>query len=197
MGKQHRNSRRLNSRADDEKMMRPALEQRCREMGWPPTPVNLMRVRQLEFQDEAGRVIARAYPDHPSSVAETKRAKDRRADLYSAIEHVRRVYARQLRAIDAPSPNARGMSIIMEPARRFESGTDHYSGPVSMPLTDDEEARRARAAWANIKVWLRPFGIAYRIEFVDIVAHARPIRDARRFLDAVDWIHRQLRGEAR
>lgn len=166
--------------------MRPALEGRCRQMGWPVTDRNLVRARALGLETQVGRSLHLMALLGPAE----------RDELAAAAEHIRRVTERARRAMDAPSPHPSGASIAMTPDRFAPTEDAAMSGPVSMPLDDAEEYRRAMAARGNLRRWIEALEPADRADLVRAVLADAPPRDPDAMLRALKAIAARLRGDA-
>lgn len=166
--------------------MRPALEARCRAMGWATVEANLRIVRAPIYETEAGRAIVRGLPRDP----------EEQAELYEALTHIRRVRARFHRAIGAPRPDPQNAAIMVMP-ERFEA-TD-LDGARPEPLAPEEEARRARAGYMNLARWLGELAHHERATLQAVAIDGEPCRkaDLPTYIAALRHVHEHLTGKAR
>lgn len=161
-GKRERNGRikRDGIKSQELSIMEPTLQFRCREMGWPLTQGNLRRVRSDHFCCQAGRAIDRQGYDK---------------DLWEAAKHIFMVKTRYRKAIGAPNPNPKGMSIVMEPERMESGAIGEHS--AAEPLSEDEIVMRATKAFMTLEHWLGAVAKLARSETLRVVVEDEEPKD--------------------
>lgn len=164
---------------------RTALAARCDLMGWPKTEYWLRRARSPRLETEAGRIVERA-----------KLSEQERVELGEVIEHMRRVQTRYRRAIDAPNPNPANAAIkVMSEWAEEEVEMPQSSGPVSGPIDELEEYRRAVAAHNNLSGWMRKLDVTQHADLVRAVYADAPPRYTEAVLSGLRALGKRLRGE--
>ena len=179
----HRRVTSAAERGAEAENMRLALVQRCRRVGWEPNAENLRLARAVIMESHAGRVIAACFKGRPA----------RSSALVEALTHVRRVRARFLRAIAAPSPHATNLPLDVAPDP-LEVGEIIESQPER--LTDEEEAARARAAMANLERWLAALPKAQARAVMACGVEDHPCADPMALLLGLRAISQHLKGTA-
>ena len=119
------------------------LEARCRRAGLDVTEEAMREVSAPWAGCEAGQAMAQEVS-----------AEDKRARLWDAIQHVRRVYAAYDRAMGAPSRHAQSLRIMLP---SDEMHADAASPPLDM--RDDEQRQDdAERHWARVQGLIGRYG---------------------------------------
>lgn len=135
--KNGRISRQGKPRSQDESVL--ALETRCRHMGRGTTEADMREAKAQWNGCNAGRAMA----------AQVRGERDR-AELWDAIQHMRRVYLAYDRAMGAPRRYAQSLRLLL-PLEAMEADA---SSPTLDVRTDEERQRQAVNERASLKSWL-------------------------------------------
>jgi hypothetical protein len=156
-----------------------ALKVRCRLAGLPETAAGLREARAPWLGCRAGRAMAAAVTDH-----------EERAQLWDAIQHLRRVQVAHDRAIGAPTRHARCLRLLV-PVEAMSA--DAATPPVD-ERSDEERQRDATRALMRVEGWLGYTDKRARSEVLRVVVDDGEVRDVAGLLSALLCLSDGLKG---
>lgn len=173
-GKRDRRGRLLPQSEDDLALAEQAgnLAARCRAMGLDPTPANLRMARSQMWGCNAGRACI-GQPDA--------------AELYQAVQHVRRVIVRHDWAIGAPRRHAVCLRLLT-PVDAMEARDDTTHDDRS----EEDRARSAVTAWTRLHGWL--WEVTAAGEVMAVCVEDAAVKDKPRLLAGLRRVTEGIRG---
>jgi hypothetical protein len=117
----------------------PMLKARARQRNIAPTKENLARMAAQRMGCEAGKAIDAAPMPEPA-----------KAELFAAVQHIRKVWLAYDRAIGAPSRHAK-VARILAPSDKMEATA---SSPALDMRDDATKQRQAVSAMMQVETWL-------------------------------------------
>lgn len=157
-----------------------ALRARCIRLGFEPTRANLREVRAPWWGCNAGIAMARAVDT------------SERADLFDAIQHIRRTYAAYGASIGAPSRYAKCLALLLP----VDEMTADASSPAPDMRSDEEKARAAQRAWMELQGWLGHADAAARSAVIVCAVNDEECPDRLGMVMALRCVLEGMRGQA-
>ena len=155
-----------------------ALKARCIRLGLEPTRANLREVRAPWWGCNAGIAMARAVD------------ASERADLFDAIQHIRRTYAAYGASIGAPSRYAKCLALLLP----VDEMTADAASPAPDLRTEEERARAAQRAWMELQGWLGHVDAAARSATITAAVNDEACPDAAGMVLALRCVLEGMRG---